>query len=427
MQEIKLKGLDETIYYEKLTNGLRVYIWKTTTKKTFKGTLTYNVGSEDVSFKVGTKNYQVPYGTAHFLEHILCKKDDGTSLLTDFNRLGCYSNAATYGYKTVYEFMGSDNFYEALELLLNNIEKKNFVLEHFLSEKGPIKEEARRGLDSAPRLISEEINKELFSTYPNRMPGVGTLDDIENIKLSDLELLYKSFYHPENCFLILTGNIDPEKTIEFVKNHESCITFAKYKNPKKTNYKEPKKVVKKDSVIKINVETPKVYVSLKTPLTPLKNYDIMEMLDAINIVLNVNFGATSLLREDLINKKLVTTIGAYAYIERDYLIIQVVSKTKYPSKVLPILKDKLLNLEIVASDIIRKKNSEIANLVLGYEDVESVNDYLSYSLSKFNKIWDNEKEIIENMTTEKIKEIISKVSFEEISTLIVEPKKTEDK
>ena len=25
------------------------------------------------------------------------------------------------------------------------------------------------------------------------------------------------------------------------------------------------------------------------------------------------------LREDLINKKLVTTIGAYAYIERDYL------------------------------------------------------------------------------------------------------------
>ncbi len=427
MQEIKLKGLDETIYYEKLVNGLRVYIWKTTTKKTFKGTLTYNVGSEDVSFKVGTKNYQVPYGTAHFLEHILCKKDDGTSLLTDFNRLGCYSNAATYGYKTVYEFMGSDNFYEALELLLNNIEKKNFVLEHFLSEKGPIKEEARRGLDSAPRLISEEINKGLFSTYPNRMPGVGTLDDIENIKLSDLELLYKSFYHPENCFLILTGNIEADKTIEFVKNHESCITFTKYKNPKKTNYKEPKKVVKKDSVIKINVETPKVYVSLKTPLKPLKNYDIMEMIDAINIVLNVNFGATSLLREDLINKKLVTTIGAYAYIERDYLIIQVVSKTKYPSKVLPILKDKLLNLEIVESDIIRKKNSEIANLVLGYEDVESVNDYLSYSLSKFNKIWDNEKEIIENMTTEKIKEIISKVSFDEISTLIVEPKKTEDK
>ena len=154
---------------------------------------------------------------------------------------------------------------------------------------------------------------------------------------------------------------------------------------------------------------------------------IMEMLDAVNIVLNVNFGATSLLREDLINKKLVTTIGAYAYIERDYLIIQVVSKTKYPSKVLPILKDKLLNLEIITSDIKRKKNSEIANLVLGYEDVESVNDYLSYTLSKFNKIWDNEKEIIENMTTEKIKEIISKVSFEEISTLIVEPKKTEDK
>ena len=404
MQEIKLKGLDETIYYEKLVNGLRVYIWRTTTKNSFKGTLTYNVGSEDVSFKVDNKNYHVPYGTAHFLEHILCKKDDGTSLLTDFNRLGCYSNAATYGYKTVYEFMGSENFYEALELLLNSIEKKNFVLEHFLSEKGPIKEEARRGLDSAPRLISEEINKGLFSTYPNRMPGVGTLDDISNIKLSDLELLYKSFYHPE-----------------------SCITFAKYQNPKRINYKEPKKVVKKEAVIKINVETPKVYLSLKTPLTPFKNYDIMEMLDAVNIVLNVNFGATSLLREDLINKKLVTTIGAYAYIERDYLIIQVVSKTKYPSKVLPILKDKLLNLEIITSDIKRKKNSEIANLVLGYEDVESVNDYLSYTLSKFNKIWDNEKEIIENMTTEKIKEIISKVSFEEISTLIVEPKKTEDK
>ena len=91
------------------------------------------------------------------------------------------------------------------------------------------------------------------------------------------------------------------------------------------------------------------------------------------------------------------------------------------------LAKKYDNIKIIASDIKRKKNSEIANLVLGYEDVESVNDYLSYSLSKFNKIWDNEKEIIENMTIEKIKEIISKVSFDEISTLIVEPKKTEDK
>lgn len=426
MKEIELQGLDEIIYYDECTNGLKIYIWPTTKKKSFKGTLTYNVGSEDVEFEIGKKDYKVPYGTAHFLEHILCKKDDGTSLLNDFGALGCYSNAATYGYKTVYEFMGSENLYEALTLLLDNIEKKNFVLEHFLSEKGPIKEEARRGLDSASRLTNLALNKGLFSLYPNREPGVGKLEDIENIKLNDLETLYNAFYHPKNCFLILTGNINPSEAIDFVKKHEETMDYRKYAKPIKKKYKEPKNVAKKEAEIKINVEVPKVYISIKTPFKVFKNYDTMEVLDAINVVLNSNFGVTSILKEDLTNKKLITTLGSYAFLERDYIIIQIASKTKYPEKVLPILKNKLLNLEIIENDINRKKNSEVANLVLGYEDVESVNDYLSYSLSKFGKIWDNEKEIIEKLNISKIEEIINKISFEEISTLTVKSKKTED-
>ena len=69
--EIKIKGLDETITYEKLDNGLEVYLYN---KKTFHNnyvTFTTKFGSINTEFfdKTTNKKIQVPSGIAHFLEH----------------------------------------------------------------------------------------------------------------------------------------------------------------------------------------------------------------------------------------------------------------------------------------------------------------------------------------------------------------------
>ena len=70
MKEINLKGLNETIYYDECSNGLKVYMWVNKRVNTFYGTLSIKYGSIHNEFKVGNKDYQIPSGVAHFLEHV---------------------------------------------------------------------------------------------------------------------------------------------------------------------------------------------------------------------------------------------------------------------------------------------------------------------------------------------------------------------
>lgn len=426
MKEIKLKGLDEIIYYDQCENGLDIYVWVNKKVNTFKGTITFLVGSEDVEFSIKKKKYQVPYGTAHYLEHILCKNEKGETVLSAFQSYGSYANASTYGYKTVYEFVGTEKLKENINLLLDITQNKEFVEEYFVRERGPILEEARMYKDVPNRVIATEINKCLFHKYPNRVPGIGSLDDIEKINLENLQFLYNSFYHPKNSFVTVTGNVDPMEVIHTIKENQKAKKFLDYANPTMAKYREPKKIVETDKELFLNIEVPKVFLCKKIPKNLFLDYDTVTVLDALQVVLSSNFGVTSLFRDELISKKLVLNLRAVAYTERDFYIIQVESKTKYPDEVIKILREKLETLDITKDDIERKKKAEIATLVLGYEDPESVNDDISYQISKFGKIYDNEKELLENLTFEKIKDIFSRISSKEISVVVALPNQKKD-
>ena len=421
MKEIKLKGLDETIYETTLENGLKIYMWVNKKVNTFKGTITFMVGSEDVDYSTGKKNIHKIFGIPHYLEHILCKNENGSSILGDFQKLGSYSNASTFAYRTTYEFVGNQNLKENIKLLMHMTQEKVFDEDAFESERGPILEEARRCEDSIDRLVYIELNKLLYKNYPNKEYGVGNQKDIKKITLEDLKETYKTFYHPENSFVVITGNINPYEIEEWFIEIEKDKSFPKFQHPKIKKYKEPTSIVCKEKEIKANVEIPLVAVAIKTPLKVFET-DLLTTLDALQLTLTSNFGSTSSFREELMNKKLITSLSCYTEKTRDYLNIAVISKTKYPKEVIGKIKEKLRNVEILEEEISRKKKCEIASLVLGYEDVEEVNDFLSYTISKFGTIFDNEKEILENLDIKTIKNVVSKVDFSKIAALTILPK-----
>jgi len=424
--EIKLKGLDEVVYYDCCDNGLPIYVWVNKKVNTFKGTITFLVGGEDVSFSIRKKKYTIPFGTAHFLEHILCKNDQGKSLLEDFQKLGSYSNASTYPYRTTFEFVGTEHFFQNMELLLNSVQEKEFVDEYIEAERGPIIEEARMRSDEPARVILQAVNDMVYKNYPNHVSGLGTMEDINRITKSDLELLYHSFYHPKNSFVTVTGNVDPLEVITFIKNNQKEKTFAKYQKPILQKYREPKKVVQRYLEVPTNLEVPKVLITVKIPMSLYPDYDKLQVLDAIGVILSSNFGITSLLREDLITRKVVLSLSSYISWYRDYFVLQVESKTKYPDEVIPILKQKLEHLDFISEDIERKRKAAIANLVLGYEDPENVNDMINYCICKYQKIIDNEKEMLENFQISEIKDILSRISMKEMAVLVAYPKKDEN-
>ena len=150
------------------------------------------------------------------------------------------------------------------------------------------------------------------------------------------------------------------------------------------------------------------------------------LLDILGLVLVSNFGSTSYFREELIAKKMVVSLQTSVEWERKYIILKVMAKTKYPKEVVTVLEEKMRHLEILEDDIFRKIKSEIANLVLSYEDPEYVNDLLAYVLVKYGKIVSNEKEILESITLEDIQKVMNSISFDEMSTFVIYPLKKDD-
>ena len=85
MKEIELKGIKETVYYEKILNQMPLYIWKNEKVKGVFSALCVEYGSIHQEFKLEGKNKytKVPSGIAHFIEHLNFYEPDGTTA-TDF-------------------------------------------------------------------------------------------------------------------------------------------------------------------------------------------------------------------------------------------------------------------------------------------------------------------------------------------------------
>lgn len=83
MHKVEFEQLEETLFHEKLDNGLDVYILpKKGFSKTF-ATFTTKYGSIDNHFvpQGGMEPIKVPDGIAHFLEHKMFEKEDRKSVV----------------------------------------------------------------------------------------------------------------------------------------------------------------------------------------------------------------------------------------------------------------------------------------------------------------------------------------------------------
>ena len=128
MKKIEFENLQETLYNEKLANGLDVYILpKRGFSKTFV-TFTTKYGSIDRTFIPNGKEEEVtvPDGIAHFLEHKMFEKEDG-DVFQKFSVQGASANAFTSFTRTAYLFSATDKLYENTETLLDFVQEPYFT------------------------------------------------------------------------------------------------------------------------------------------------------------------------------------------------------------------------------------------------------------------------------------------------------------
>lgn len=426
MNEIKLKGVYETIYHEKLNNGLNIYVWPSKTAHFFQGVLTVFYGADYLDFTYNNRRRHVNRGSAHYLEHIMCENDE--PLLVKFNKIGSYSNAHTNYNHTSYEFVGTTKLKENINLLFSAIFEKNFLASEVEHERIPILEEQRMRGDNPDVISYFAMNDLLYQKYPNKIDLGGRKEDICAITVEELKLIYDAFYNPENMAFIITGNVDAYEVVKIIKEYFNDQKIKTWQKPKLMNYKEGRKLNNKKKTIKTTIRIPEVIIASKIPLSLFKEYDNCLLTNIISFLLTSNFGSTTEFKEELLEKKLIYNLFYTTYIMYDYLIIEVGCRTKYPEEMAKILSDKLTSMKIYPDDFKRKIKSAIKTLVLSYENVEEVNTIINNSLIYYGKIISNEKEMLENIKIEDIKKIYKKLNWKETATLINLPKeKTTEK
>jgi len=419
MNEIKLKGLNETIYEDVCDNGLKIYMWVNKRVNTFYGTLSVKYGSIHNKFKIKNKIYETPAGVAHFLEHVKFNEDENTTAHDYFFKMGSDTNAFTTFNYTNYQVFGSDNAKDNINHLLDFVFNDYFSKNIIKNEKGIIIEEAKMGEDDPYTIMLFKHLDNLFNKGEYKKVITGTPKDIKEISLDDIKLAFDNFYHPENMFLVVTGNFNPYEIAEAVKENQKNKVFKKFNNPERIIEKESKKVREEYEELNINVTSRKIKIGLKIPKSKFKNFDDLHIRLFTSIILKANFGNTSDFKDDLLQKEIINSMSYMSEIFDDYLTIMFTIDSEYKDEIIKLFEDKLNNLEITEKTFNRIKKSNIASIILEYEDVETVNSIIQTEVLNYGKIIYNIKEIYENLQYEDILEFINNFDVTNKSILIL--------
>lgn len=426
MKKIPLSRLDLTVFYEKLENGLEVFIVPKNNVNNIYVTYSTKYGSNQNDFVPINQNkmIHVPLGIAHFLEHQLFNQEDGNDVMTFYSERGTDVNANTNKTKTTYLFSGPDFFEENLEFLLDYVEKPYFTDESVNKEKGIIEQEIKMYQDKPFNRLYEGIIYNCFHKHPIKYPIIGSIKSINQITKEDLYTCYNTFYHPSNMFITVTGNVDCEKTLDIIKQHETKRHLEKAKPIKLETYDEPDTVSKKAETINLNVTIPKVAIAFKINIDKIKKVPKTEITSYIRILFLSKLGATSEFNEKLKEEQIITSFIDTYVVETDkHAVVVVATESKKPEDFIKKIRSELSNLTLSEEELDLKKRAYISNAIYASDSIMSINHKIMNDITKYNKLFDNDIEIIENYNMKDMDEIIKAISLNNYTTYIVNPLK----
>ncbi|MCA9380849.1 insulinase family protein [Candidatus Dojkabacteria bacterium] len=222
----------------KLSNGIKCVLYPREEIHSVKVKVIVNTGSLDED--------EMTNGLSHFIEHVV---HDGTEKLPTWDAIDDYTNQYS-GSTNAYTSSDHTQYYgtfpnqyvdQALFFFSQIVFHPLFKDSDIEKERAIILDELKRGEDETDFLIYRNVKENRFvdSTTPFSYEIIGTRDLLQNYKTQDLIDFYNLHYVPENTEIYIVGNIDIEKTKEYLKNHfENSIVHKNFKSKPVRKFKE---------------------------------------------------------------------------------------------------------------------------------------------------------------------------------------------
>lgn len=422
MQIIENSKVKEKLYVEKLENGLTVMIMpKKNIQKKYMIWAT-NFGSIDNKFIAPNDKEEtnIPDGVAHFLEHKMFEQQNGTNSLDTLTALGVNANAYTTTDHTCYLFECTDNFYPAMDELMDYVQNPYFTDQNVEKEKGIIGQEIQMYDDYPSWAVYMNAMKCMYKNNPIIIDIAGSIESISKIDKEVLYKCYNTFYHPSNMVMCFAGDFEPEALIEEVKKR--LKPTEKHGEIKRMYPEEPEQIVKKENTQNMEVSMPIFVIGIKDVIDNKNctSSSIVKKHIAIEILLNMLIGKSSKLYKELYEAELITGEPYLDYeFSKQYAHVSITGQSNDPKKVLEKFETEIKKMkenDIDLAHFQRVKNMIYGNYVKEYDDVAEicrmfVGDYMK-GINSFEYI-----EEYEQVTPEYTKQVLEEV-FKEDKTVL---------
>lgn len=418
MQIIENSKVKEKLYIEKLENGLTIMIMpKKGIQKKYVIWAT-NYGSIDNKFVVPgeTKVTEVPEGIAHYLEHKMFEQESGKNSLDTLTELGVDANAYTTTNHTAYLFECTDNFYPALDELMDYVQHPYFTDENVEKEKGIISQEIMMYDDYPEWVVYMNAIRSMYEKNPITIDIAGTVDSIKAIDKEVLYKCYNTFYNLSNMVMCVVGDFVPEELVEEIKRR-----IVKNEKPlgeiKRIREEEPAKIVRKEISTEMEVSMPLFVIGIKDVNLSEKEdkESVIKKHIAIEALLNMLIGKSSETYKNLYEQGIIMSEPYFEYeFEKTYAHVMITGQSKEPKKVLEAICNQMAKYKecgLNEEHFNRIKNMIYGGYIKEYNDVAAIgrmfiSDYFK-GINSFDYLEDFSqvtKEYAENILKEVFKE-----------------------
>jgi len=420
MKKLKLNKIDEEIYYEKLDNGLDVYLYSKEDCNNNYVTFTTKFGSVYNEFVPidGKKMIKVPYGVAHFLEHKVFTQEEGPQPENFFAESGTICNAYTTFKNTTYLFSGPNNLKENISFLLDYVQSPYFTFESVESEKGIITQEIHMCDDNISDVMYEHIRKNVFHKNNFKDSIIGTVKDIESITKDTLYTCYNTFYHPSNMFLVVCGNFNKEEIMNTIIENQGNKEFKEFKEIEIKKYNEPDNVVLDYEVVNVTTNIPKVSYNIK--ISNKTELETRKFNLYLFIIFSILFDDTSEFDFKCKEENVITNSVYFNLLNCDsHMLISLINETNHYNQLLDKIKENLKEIKIKKVDLERKKKVLISNELFSFENLEVINDMIVDNIIFENRIEEDIIPMIESLTIDELNMVIESLDLSNVSTIII--------
>jgi zinc protease len=239
-----------------LANGMRIIVWP---DRDIPNVALYNW------VRAGSRN-EVPgiTGLAHFFEHMMF---NGTSKRApgEFDQVleanGARNNAFTSDDVTVYQdWFPRSALDTVFDLEADRLRNLSFDPKIVDSERDVVHSERRLRIDDSHQgRLTEQVQATAFLAHPYGIPTIGWPADILSWSIDDLKSFYATYYAPNNCTMVIVGDVEPDSVIALARKYFESIPAQTPPKPIRTT--EPDQLGERRVVVNAEAQTPLVQIA----------------------------------------------------------------------------------------------------------------------------------------------------------------------